>query len=550
VTDSRQPGSDGVIIPQPASVGQPGPPVELADGCVIACDPGVLSVGEMLRSWLAAATGWHISVSGPSAGAARNLIQLRLDERTAASEGYELSARDGVVTITAASPAGVFYGTQTLRLLLPPEFLRSAPAGDGSAGGTGSASVPGVLIHDKPRLAWRGVHLDVARHFMPRHWILRLIDLLALHKLNVLHLHLTDDQGWRVEIERYPRLTEVGAWRRESPLGHNREGRFDGVPHGGYYTKNDLREIIEYAARRFVTVVPEIDMPGHMQAAIAAYPRLGNSAEPVEVWCSWGISPRVLNLEDETIQFCHDVLDEIIDVFPGRYVHLGGDECPTREWEHSPIAQQRMAKLGLADERYLQGWFTDQVVAHVTARGRTAVLWDEALEAGAPPDAVIMAWRSDVAGWYAAAAGHQVVMAPIHWTYLDWAQDSSNAEPVAIHATTSLRRVHAFDPAPATLIPAARAGIMGAQCQLWTEYVPDPARAEYWYFPRLCAFAEVAWSPGGGEFGEFEARLAGHLARLEVLGVNYRPLSGPTPGQMRSWPPGASDISPEVGHVS
>ena len=539
MTEARPPGPGGVI-PRLASLGEPGRAVELGDGCVIACDAGTLPVGELLRGWLSAATGWNVGVSAAPDDAAPSHIRLRLDERAGASEGYELSARDDVVTITAASPAGVFYGVQTLRLLLPPEFLRSAPAG----GVRPPAGVPGLLIRDEPRLAWRGAHLDVARHFMPKQWILRLIDLLALHKLNVLHLHLTDDQGWRMEIERYPRLTEVGAWRRESPLGHSRDRRFDGVPHGGYYTKNDLREIVEYAARQFVPVVPEIDMPGHMQAAIAAYPHLGNTAEAVEVRSAWGISPQVLNLDDETVQFCRDVLDEVIEVFPGQHIHLGGDECPTQEWEHSAGAQRRMAALGLTDERFLQGWFTEQVVAHISARGRTAVLWDEALESGAPEGTVIMSWRSDVAGWYAASAGHPVVMTPEYWTYFDWAQDRGAAEPVAIHAATSLRRVHAFDPVPPSLTPAARAGIVGAQCQLWTEYVSGPARAEYQYFPRLCAFAEVAWSPPGGEFGDFEERLAGHLARLDVLGVNYRPLAGPTPGQMRGWP------AAEAGNVS
>jgi hexosaminidase len=513
------------MIPRPASRDEHGPGAVLVDGVTIACDPGASQVGARLRSWLEGPTGWQVSLSGPDAGQAQNVIRLRLDQDTQ-PEGYRLSAGPDGVTISAAEPAGLFYGVQSLRLLLPPGFLRSAQGARPEP-----VSVPGLRIDDAPSLAWRGVHLDVSRHFMPKQWLLRLIDLIALHKLNVLHLHLTDDQGWRVEIERYPRLTEVGAWRRESVLGHSRDGRFDGVPHGGFYTRDDLREIVAYAASQFVTVVPEIDMPGHMQAAIAAYPELGNGTEPVEVRCQWGISRNVLNLEDETLEFCRNVLDEVIDIFPGPYLHLGGDECPTQEWETSPRAQARMAELGLTDERYLQGWFTRQLAAHLADRDRTLVLWDEALESGAPADAVIMPWRNEVAGLYATSIGHRVVMAPQYWTYFDWAQAPGDEEPVAIHATTSLRRVHAFDPAPATM--AARERVIGAQCQLWTEYVPTPERAEYQYFPRLCAFADSAWSGAGGDYGQFESRLAEHLRWLDALGVNYRPLSGPTPGQRR-----------------
>ena len=519
------------LIPRPASVTAGGPAATLADRCVIECDAALAGTGELLRTWLRAATGWQVTVAPPPAGPG-TAIRLRLDESGRGGEGYRVAVGADGVTITGSTPAGVFYGVQTLRQLLPADFLRTAPP----PGPVPPVSVPGVVVSDEPRLGWRGAHLDVARHFMPKAWILRMIDLLALHKINVLHLHLTDDQGWRMPVERYPLLTEVGAWRRESPVGPSRERRFDGRPHGGFYTKSDLTEIVAYAARQFITVVPEIDMPGHMQAAIAAYPRLGNTGERVGVRCAWGISEHVLNLEPGTLQFCRDVLDEAMEIFPAQHVHIGGDECPTREWEASEPAQQLMASLGITDERFLQGWFTTQMTDHLRDSGRTAVLWDEALESGAPADALIMSWRTDVAGWYAAAAGHPVVMAPQYWTYFDWAQDADPAEPVAIHTATSLRRVHAFDPAPDGLPAAARAGIIGAQCQLWTEYVPGPEHAEYMYFPRLCAFAESAWSRPGGDYGEFTGRLTGHLERLDALGVNYRPLAGPTRGQMRSWP--------------
>jgi hexosaminidase len=431
------------------------------------------------------------------------------------------------VVITGGGPAGVFYGTQTLRLLLPPDTLRAAPA----AGVPNALTLPAVEIEDAPRYAWRGVHLDVARHFFPKDWILRLIDLAALHKLNVLHLHLTDDQGWRFPSQRYPLLTEVGGWRKESPVGHAREKKFDGTPHGGSYTVADLREIVAYAARRHVNVVPEIDLPGHMQAAIAAYPELGNTdalknrKKPLKVRTRWGISRHVLNVDDATIEFCANVLDEVMDVFPSTYIHLGGDECPASEWHDSDRARQRMRDLGLRAESQLQGWFMAQVAQRLAARGRRMVGWDEVIDADGPDDAVIMAWRKDGhMGRWAAELGHQVVMAPEYYVYLDWAHTDDKSEPVAIRGATSVADVYTFDPIPRGLSEAACKNIIGAQAQLWTEYVPDTSHAEYMYFPRLCAFAEVVWSPPNGDLTEFEARLTTHLPALDACDVNYRPL--------------------------
>ena len=278
------------------------------------------------------------------------------DEHRSPVEGYRLSVSDDAVTVTASGPAGVFYGLQTLRQLLPDSSWRAATIAPAPP-----IELTGIEVSDEPAFAWRGVHLDVSRHFMPKSFVLKLIDLISMHKCNVLHLHLTDDQGWRMPVEAYPRLVEVGAWRRESAAGHYREGRFDGRPHGGFYSADDLREIVGYARERFVDVLPEIEMPGHMLAAIAAYPELGNSLEPREVLTTWGISPHVLNLEPATLKFCTDVLDEVIDLFPFGYVHVGGDECPTTEWEASEKAQALMAAEGLESERQLQAWFTARI---------------------------------------------------------------------------------------------------------------------------------------------------------------------------------------------
>jgi hexosaminidase len=449
------------------------------------------------------------------------------------AERYRLRADQEGVEIIGPSPAGLFYGTRTLRQLLPPALLRAAPVER-----RGEIALDGVEVHDGPRFGWRGVGLDVARHYFPKDFILKLVDLASLHKLNVLHLHLTDDQGWRVQSERYPRLTEVGAWRRESPLGHERDNRGDGTPNGGYYTKADLAEIVAYAAERFVTIVPEVDMPGHMRAAIAAYPELGNTGRQLEVSTHWGISEHVLNMAEPTVRFCTEVLEEIMDIFPGGYVHIGGDECPTSEWETSPAARQRCAELGLAGPERLQGWFTAQVAKAISARGRRLVGWDEVLDAGAPEGAVITVWRQHEARRAAiegATKGHDIVMAPEPWAYFDWAYADSPAEPVAIRPAISVEKAYSFEPLPEGLPAEAEARVLGAQCQLWTEYVATPAHAEYMYFPRLCALAEVAWADRERDWGEFEGRLRHHSERLAALGVNYRPLDGPTPGQARTW---------------
>ncbi|MGD0082539.1 MAG: beta-N-acetylhexosaminidase [Acidimicrobiales bacterium] len=530
------------LIPVPAVVIATEASISLHDGLTIEAPGELTGVARWLRRVLEQATGWGIEVRGAGTPleASGNVICLVLesggagDDRRFPPEGYHLGVSEDSVTVVGASPAGVFYGLQTLRQLLPDSWWRAS---------SGSASPPvelaGIDIEDRPAFSWRGVHLDVSRHFMPKGFVLKLIDLIALHKCNVLHLHLTDDQGWRIPIERYPRLVEVGAWRRESPVGHYRERRFDGTPHGGYYSTEDLREIVAYAAERFVAVLPEIDMPGHMVAAIAAYPELGNSGTQREVRTSWGISGHVLNLEPATLRFCKDVLDEVLDIFPWTYVHIGGDECPTTEWESSASAQSLMRDEGLETERQLQGWFTARIGEHLAARGRVLVGWDEILEGGAPAGAVVMSWRGEQGGVEAANAGHDVVMAPQQWLYFDWSYADDPREPIAICPAISVERVWSYAPVPDAIGEDQRHHVLGAQCQLWTEYVPNADHAEYLYFPRVCAFSELVWSgeasARGAEFAEFERRLGSHLARLDALGVNYRPLAGPTPGQARIW---------------
>jgi len=502
----------------------------LTPGTRVVTDAGTRAIGYQLADWIAPATGYRLTVGG-AAGNATRVIALRLDPTLSrlGEEGYRLSATRTRITIRAFRPAGVFYGVETLRQLLPPDIFRAAPV----VGVTWS--VPGVEIEDMPRFGWRGAHLDVSRSFMPKEFVKKYIDLLALHKLNRFHWHLTDDQGWRIEIKKYPRLTEIGGWRRQTLVGvqhdytDSTQWVYDGRPHGGFYTQDDVREIVAYAAARYITVVPEIEMPGHAQAAIAAYPQLGNSGQPLEVLAHWGVDENILNPSDSTIRFMQDVLAEVLALFPGRYIHTGGDEAPKAQWQASPVAQARIRQLGVKNENELQTWMTDQMSEFLSARGRSLVGWDEILEggvAGLAPNAIVMSWRGMAGGIAAAQAGHDVVMAPTSHTYFDYLQArDSVAEPPGQGGFLPLDTVYAFDPVPPTLTPDQAAHVLGAQGQVWTEYIRHPKDVEYMAFPRLVALAEVVWTPRERkDLADFHTRLEKHLARLNILDVNYRPL--------------------------
>ncbi|MBM9439269.1 beta-N-acetylhexosaminidase [Streptomyces bryophytorum] len=507
------------VIPEPArSTPRPGTYVLTRDTPLTA-DPGLAAVAAVLREQLAPPTGCAFP-EGPGG------IALGLDGALAAEE-YRLSVTPGGVRITAGDAAGAFYGVQTLRQLLPPSVFRRA-----AVHRQPGWEIPCAEIEDRPRFGWRGCLLDVARHFVPKADVLRLIDLLALHKLNVLHLHLTDDQGWRLQIRRYPRLTEVGAWRRESTPGWNPQG--DGRPHGGYYTQDDIREIVAFAAARHVTVVPEVDIPGHTRAAIAAYPELGHGGDPLEVGTRWGVGTDILNVEEATLEFFHHVFDEVMDLFPGPYVSVGGDECPKQQWRESPVAQARIAASGLGDEDGLQSWFVGRFSAQITARGRRLLGWDEILEGGLPPGATVVSWRDHHGAVKAAGAGHDVVTSPARSVYLDYRQSDDPREPVPVGTVLPLSEVHAFEPVPEELAGTpAQDRVIGAQCALWTEAMDSARVIDYQAFPRLSAFAETVWCTGPRDFAAFTARLPAHLARLDAIGVEYRPAAGPHPWQTR-----------------
>jgi hexosaminidase len=507
------------LIPIPATLTPRSGSFALGATTAIVAANDLRAHAELLRDQLRPATGLSLPVSSSGTG---SRISLALDPSLASlgDEGYRLTVSADEVAIRASKAAGVLYGSQTLRQLLPPAIFRRAPVAGASW------AIPALEIEDRPSFGWRGSHLDVGRHFMPKEFVLKHIDLLALHKFNVFHWHLTEDQGWRIEIKKYPKLTSVGAFRKDSMTAPRTKDpaarKFAGRPHGGFYTQDDVREVVRYAAERGITVVPEIEMPGHATAAIAAYPELGNTGKPVEVLTHWGVTDHVLVVTDNVLRFFEDVFDEVLELFPSKFIHVGGDECPKTEWKRTPSAQERMKKEGLKNEDELQSWFIRHFDSWLAQRGRRLVGWDEILEGGLAPGATVMSWRGEEGGIVAAKAGHDVIMAPEKPTYLDHSQSELPTEPQGHGGYNSLEAVYAYRPVPKELSAEEAKHVLGTQGQIWTEYMPDPERVEYMAWPRLIALAEVAWSPPETRnWADFQKRLATHLERLAILDVNY-----------------------------
>ncbi|WP_030753312.1 beta-N-acetylhexosaminidase [Streptomyces griseus] len=525
--------ADTDLIPAPLTADHPGGLLPLGAGTALDAGPGTGPTARWLRSVLGAATGLPLpDGTGPGA------VRLRISPEAAAAhgpEGYRLSVTGDGVLLEGGGPAGLFWGAQTLRQLLGPDAYRRAPL----PGRTWS--LPHTEIADRPRFGWRGLLLDVSRHFTAKEDVLRLLDLMAAHKLNVFHFHLTDDQGWRIEIERYPRLTEAGSWRARSKRGHRASPLWDDTPHGGFYTQDDIREIVAYAAERHITVVPEIDLPGHSQAAIAAYPWLGNTdvvdTAALTVWDTWGVNPNVLAPTEEVLRFYEGVFEEVLGLFPSTFVHVGGDECPKDQWKESPAAQARIAELGVGDEDGLQSWFIRHFDRWLADRGRRLIGWDEILEGGLAEGAAVSSWRGYGGGITAAEAGHDVVMCPEQQVYLDHRQDGGEDEPVPIGFVRTLTDVYRFEPVPPGLSEEAARHVLGTQANVWTEVMENRDRVDYQVFPRLAAFAEVAWSalpaPADRDTDGFLRRMETHYRRLDALGVAHRPPTGPAPWQRR-----------------
>jgi len=530
------------LLPYPRSARpQPGR-FQVSADIPIAAGPGAQDAAAAVRRVIAALP-WPAQPppghrSGPGPGLEAGEITVDADGSLPA-EGYQLRIGPGRVRITAGGVAGAFYAAQTVRQLLPDQAWRAAPVPGPPW------QLPCAEIDDAPALAWRGGHLDVARHFFPKSVLLRFIDMLAAHKLNRFHLHLTDDQGWRIESLRYPALQEIGSHRLRTRAGHGSDdpAGYDDVPHGGYYTLADLAEIHAYAAARMVTLIPEIEVPGHAAALLAALPQFGSApAGDYRVLPDWGIFPNIISPLPGTLGFLGEVFGELLGAVPAPYVHIGGDECVLQSWRDNPAIQDYRRELGLASEVELHAWFLRRVADMLAGRfGARAVVWDEGFASGTGtpggalrPDTVVMAWRGADIARRAAEAGHDVIAVPVVPTYFDYAQADDEREPLAIGGSVTLQDVAGFAPAAlaASWPGEAVRRLAGTQFQLWTEYIPDGRALEYMAFPRACMLADVAWSggPAPGPPG-WRRRLAAHLGRLDAAGVGYRPLDGPRPWQ-------------------
>lgn len=470
---------------------------------------------NMLASYIEQATGIRPAIGKGKNGAA---IVLTIDKTIANAEGYKLDADAKQIRIAGASAAGVFYGIQTLR--------KSLPLVNGKAS---KVSIPAVHIADAPRFAYRGTHLDVSRHFVTADSVRQFIDMLALHNINRFHWHLTDDQGWRIEIKKYPLLTQIGSKRAQTVIGHN-SGKYDGKPYSGFYTQKQIRDIVKYAADRYITIVPEIDLPGHMQAALAAYPDMGCTGGPYEVWQKWGVSDNVLCAgNDKTITFIDNVLKEITQLFPSKYIHVGGDECPKTQWQKCPKCQARIkalnleAKDGHSAEERLQSYIITHASNYLKSLGRNTIGWDEILEGGLAEGATVMSWRGESGGIAAAKQHHDVVMTPNSYLYFDYYQSLDKAnEPLAIGGYLPLETVYSYEPMPKELTADEARHIIGVQANIWTEYMPTFKQMQYMALPRLAALSEVQWSqPALKDYNSFTNRLTEFTHLYDRLGYNY-----------------------------
>lgn len=451
--------------------------------------------------------GFTLSTSETSTS--KNNIEL-VYEKLPAPEAYSMHISTNSIQIRGQE-AGIFYGFQTLLQLLPFQISDMVP-------------IPNMIINDYPRFQWRGMHLDVSRHFFPKEFIFRYIDFLAMYKMNTFHWHLTDDQGWRIEIKRYPLLTDIGAWRKGTLVGHSSDEALiaDTVSYGGYYTQDEVREIVQYAQARHITIVPEIEMPGHSMAALTAYPELSCTGKNVETATTWGVFPHVFCTKDDVFTFLENVLIEVMALFPGTYIHIGGDESPKTNWKKCPQCQARIKSEHLKDEYELQSYFITRIEKFINSKGRKLIGWDEILEGGLAPNAVVMSWRGTEGGIEAARSKHFAVMTPGSHCYFDHYQGDPTNEPLAIGGYTTVEKVYSFEPVPDGLDEKEAKYILGAQGNVWTEYMNNEKHVEYMIFPRLCALSEVVWTPAEKKnWIDFRNRLMKHFDYFDHRNINY-----------------------------
>lgn len=447
-------------------------------------------------------------------------IYLSLGNKTSSNPGnYSLQVKNEGVFITAETEEGIFYGIQTFIQLLDP-----------TAKGK-TMEIPFVQIKDEPRFQYRGMHLDVARHFSPVSFVKKYIDYLALHKMNYFHWHLTDDQGWRIEIKKYPKLTELGSIRKGTITGFLPGNGNTNTPHGGFYTQEEIKEVVKYATDRYITVIPEIEMPGHASAALTAYSYLGCTGGPYKVQETWGVFDDVFCAGNEqTFTFFQDVIDEVVALFPARYIHIGGDECPKTSWKKCPKCQQRMKDHQLKDEHELQSYFVQRMEKYINKKGKSIIGWDEILEGGLAPNATVMSWRGEAGGIEAAKQNHYAIMTPGNYMYFDYAP-STKRDSLTMPGTTTLQKVYSYEPIPTDLPLESRKYIIGAQANVWTEYMNNPSKIEYMIFPRMSALSEVVWSSKENRnWDDFQKRLKQQFDRYQLWQVNYhhKPINVPS----------------------
>lgn len=482
-------------------------------------DSAVLKIATQFSKQFKLVSGIQLSVKEIGTSETSNsLIFTSILNTGESKEAYQLKISSNNIHIIANDPKGFFYALQTLYQLLPTEIYGQKKASNIKW------NVPCVTINDTPRFAYRGQHLDVCRHFFPIPFIKKYIDAMVIHKLNTFHWHLTDDQGWRIEIKKYPLLTDIGSKRSETLIGHFYQSfpqQFDGKPYGGYYTQEECREIVAYAKERFITVIPEIELPGHAQAAIASYPFLScNQDSTIKVATRWGIIPEVFCPRDTTFSFLENVLSEVIDIFPGKYIHIGGDECPKDRWKTCKDCQALIKKQNLKDEHELQSYFVQRIEKFINSKDRQIIGWDEILEGGLAPNATVMSWRGIAGGIAAAKAGHDVIMTPNKYCYFDHYQADPATEPMTIGGYTPLQKVYDFEPVPAELNDAEAKHILGAQANVWTEYISTTDRIEYMAYPRVAAISEVLWgSKENRNWDSFRKRLPIQFERYKQLNI-------------------------------
>lgn len=525
---------DYMMIPLPQSLQMLDGRFGINENTQVYGDEQLVQEGTYLASLLSNTSGENIIFSPNGKGN----IHLILDPSLSSDEAYTLSVRYDSVIVTGKTPKGIFYGIQTLRQLLPPAIEQKKEIK--------GLTIPATMIKDAPRYGYRGMHLDVSRHFFSVDFVKRYIDLLAMHKMNTFHWHLTEDQGWRIEIKQYPKLTETGAWRNGTIVGHYPGEENDNKKYGGFYTQEEVKEVVAYAGSKHITVIPEIELPGHSSAAIAAYPFLscfpeepsvvpnGMISEVSEkeqgngnvkiVQESWGVFDDVYCAgKEETFTFLENVLEEVMALFPSQYIHIGGDECPKGNWERCPHCQKRKKDNGLADEHELQSYFVNRIEKFVNSKGKNIIGWDEILEGGLAPNATVMSWRGDKGGIEAARANHTVIMSPNSHCYFDHYQskDTEN-EPLAIGGYLPVEKVYSFDPVPKELEAGKHQYILGGQANLWTEYITTEEYAEYMLLPRMTALSEVLWSAKEtNDWADFKSRLDYFKLRYDALGLNY-----------------------------